>query len=256
MKAFGVKPVIVCPEDARPAVEKISQCVGLQIPVSMDVITFTKDADKAALQADEILSAAKPAAIISIEAPGCNENGRYHNAIGLDVTALEAKMDVLFEKAQAMGILNIAIGDLGNEIGMGAIAQTLNTYIPYAGQGRCNCGCGGGIAVKTKADNLITATVSDWGCYAMIAALAYLKEDPDILHTHELEMRALTCGCENGLIDMGGQHIPAIDGFGLEINMPIVQLMYELVKSALGLKQTCKTWFEKVEALNFFDNRP
>lgn len=255
-KAFGVKPIIICPEDARHAVEKIATCVGLQIPVSMDVITFTKDADKAASQADEILSAAKPAAIISIEAPGCNKDGCYHNAIGMDVTALEAKMDVLFEKAQAMGVLNIAIGDLGNEIGMGAIAQTLETYIPYAGLGRCNCGCGGGIAATTKADNLITATVSDWGCYAMIAALAYLKEDLDIMHTPKLEKCALTCGCENGLIDMGGEHIPAIDGFGLQINMPIVQLMYELVKSALGLKQICKTWFEKVESLNFFNNQP
>ena len=164
VKAFGVKPVIICPEDARNAVEKIAACLGLEIPVTIDVITFTKDADKAAAQADEILATAKPVAIISIEAPGCNKDGHYHNAIGLDVTALEAKMDVLFEKAQAMGILNIAIGDLGNEIGMGAIAQTLETYIPYAGQGRCNCGCGGVIAVKTKADNLITASVSDWGC--------------------------------------------------------------------------------------------
>lgn len=132
----------------------------------------------------------------------------------------------------------------------------LKSYIPYAGQGRCNCSCGGGIAVKTKADNQITATVSHWGCYTMIAALAYLKEDPDIMHTPELEKRALTCGCENGLIDMGGQHIPAIDGFGLEINLPIVQLMYELVKSALALKQTCKPWFNKVESLNFFEMQP
>ena len=75
------------------------------------------------------------------------------------------------------------------------------------------------------------------------------------MHTPELEKCALVCGCENGLIEMGGEHIPAIDGFGLEINMPIVQLMYELVKSALGLKQTCKTWFEKVEALNFFETQ-
>ena len=263
VKAFGVKPIIICPEENRQAVEHMSACVGLhlrydlkelmEIPVSMGMITFTKDASKAAAQADEILAAAKPAAVISIEAPGCNEEGHYHNAIGLEVTELEAKMDVLFEKAQAMGILNIAIGDLGNEIGMGAIADTLNEYIPYAAKGRCNCGCGGGIAVKTKTDNLITATVSDWGCYAMIAAIAYLKENLDIMHTPELEKRTLICGCENGMIDMYGWLIPAIDGFGLEINMPIVQLMYEMVKSALGLKQTCKTWFEKVEELKFFE---
>lgn len=263
VKAFGVKPVIVCPEENRQAVTSMSACVGLhlredlqelrEIPLSMGMVTFTKDAEEAPRQADALLSALPPAAVIAIEAPGCNAAGFYHNAIGLDVTELEAKMDVLFEKAQAMGILNIAIGDLGNEIGMGAIAETLERHIPYAAKGRCSCGCGGGIAVKTKADTLITATVSDWGCYAMIAALAYLKEDPEIMHTPELEKEALTCGCRNGMVDMHGWLIPAIDGFGLEFQMPIVQLMGEMVRSALRLKTTCKTWFEKVEELKFFE---
>ena len=263
VKAFGVKPIIICPEENRKAVENLSACVGLhlredldelrEIPVSMGMITFTKDAAAAADQADRILAAAKPAAVISIEAPGCNEQGVYHNAIGQEVTQLEAKMDVLFEKAQAMGILNIAIGDLGNEIGMGAIADTLERYIPYAAKGRCSCGCSGGIAVKTRADTLITATVSDWGCYAMIAALAYLKENLDIMHTPELEKEALLCGSRSDLIDMYGWQIPAIDGFGTEIILPIVQLMREMVRSALNLKATCKTWFEKVEDLKFFE---
>ena len=265
VKAFGVKPIVICPEENRRAVENMSACVGLhlredleelkQIPVSMGLITFTKDAKLAAAQADQILAAAPPAAVISIEAPGCNEEGAYHNAIGQSVTELEAKMDVLFEKAQAMGILNIAIGDLGNEIGMGAIADTLASSIPYAAKGSCNCSCGGGIAVKTKADNLITATVSDWGCYAMIAMLAYLLEDPDIMHTPEQEKEALVCACRSGMIDMYGWMIPAIDGFGPEIQLPLVQLMGELVKSALKLKTTCKTWFEKVEELKFFEDK-
>ena len=43
-----------------------------------------------------------------------------------------------------MGVLNIAIGDLGNEIGMGAIRETLERYIPYAAPNACRCGCGGG----------------------------------------------------------------------------------------------------------------
>ena len=263
VKAFGAKPVIVCPKDNYEAVKHLAACVGLhlfenmddlrEIPVSMGVICFTSDGEKAAAQADEIIARDNPKAVISIECPGANEKGVYHNATGLDVTELEAKQDVLFEKLQDMGVLNIAIGDLGNEIGMGAIRETLEKFIPYAGQGACRCGCGGGIAVRTKADNIITATVSDWGCYAMIAALAYLKEDPEIMHSPELERKAMETASSSGMIDMYGWLIPAIDGFGLEINMPIVALMQELVKSALGLKETCRTWFEKVEDLHFFD---
>lgn len=262
VKAFGAKPIIICPEDNYEAVKNMSACVGLhlfedidtlkEIPVSMGVITFTKDADKASAQADEIIAKATPTAVISIECPGANELGVYHNAIGLEVSQLEAKQDVLFEKLQAMGVLNIAIGDLGNEIGMGTISDTLEKYIPYARRGACSCGCGGGIAVKTKADNIITATVSDWGCYAMIAAMAYLLEDVEVMQTAELEKEAITCASRSGMIDMYGWLIPAIDGFGLEITLPIVSLMREVVISALKLKKTCKTWFEKVEELHYF----
>ena len=51
------------------------------------------------------------------------------------MTDLEAKMDILFDKLRAMGVLNIAIGDLGNEIGMGTIAPHLHKHIPYANEG-------------------------------------------------------------------------------------------------------------------------
>ena len=265
VKAFGAKPIIICPEDNYEAVKRLAPCVGLhlfeevnelfEIPVSMGVMTFTKDKAKAEECADEIIRKAPPKAVVSIECPGANAKGVYHNATGLDVTELEAKQDVLFEKLRKMGVLNIAIGDLGNEIGMGAISETLEKYIPYARKGACKCGCEGGIAVTTKADNLITATVSDWGCYAMIAALAYLTRNIDVMHTAELEREAMLTASSAGMIDMYGWLIPAIDGFGLDINLPIVSLMRELVASSLSLEETCKTWFEKVDELKYFDGK-
>ena len=265
VKAFDAKPVIICPTDNYHAVKALSACVGLhlfedmtellEIPASMGVITFTKNKSEAEKEAERIIKTAPPKAVVSIEAPGENARGVYHNAVGLEVTELEAKMDVLFEKLQKLGILNIAIGDLGNEIGMGAIAETLEKYIPYASEGGCKCGCGGGIAVRTKADNLITATVSDWGCYAMIAALAYLKEDIDIMHTAELEKEAMICASRSGMIDMYGWLIPAIDGFGIEINASIVSLMRETVKSTLALGEKVEHWFSEVEKLGYFERR-
>ena len=264
VKALGAKPIIICPEDNYEAVKKLAAAVGLhlfediqtlcEIPVSMGVYKFTKDASLAEACADEIISRAMPKAVVSIECPGANSLGVYHNATGLDVTELEAKQDVLFEKLQKMGVLNIAIGDLGNEIGMGAIGEALEKYIPYARAGACRCGCGGGIAVKTSADNIITATVSDWGCYAMIASLAYLVRDVDVMHTAEIERETMLTASGAGMIDMYGWLIPAIDGFGFEITLPIVSLMRELVRSALSLEETCKTWFSKVDELGYFEN--
>lgn len=237
-KGLGVKLVLVCPEECEKAVLKMAACADVELTVEV----FTKDGQAAPKQADALIEKYKPAAVVSIECPGCNPQGVYHNATGVDVTAIEAKQDVLFEKLQKIGVLNIAIGDLGNEIGMGAITETLNTYIPKGGE----------IGVYTKTDNLITATVSDWGCYAMIAAMAFLLEDAGIMHTKELEQQVLRCGAENGLVDMYGAHIPAIDGFDLGIMLPIVELMGNMVKRALELKETCKPWFDQVKQLGYF----
>ena len=248
VKAFGARPVLVCPEECRQAVYALAEAIGLSVSEDLEHIChiglaiFTKDADKAPIQADALIAKACPTAVVSIECPGCNAQGIYHNATGIDVTALEAKQDVLFEKLQQKGILNIAIGDLGNEIGLGSIKNTLDTYIPG----------GETIGVHTKTDNLITATTSDWGCYAMIAALAFLLEDSSIMHSKDLELEVLKAGSSNGLVDMYGEHIPAVDGFGTGIMLPMVELMENLVKRALELRQTCKNWFDQVEGLGFF----
>ena len=243
IKAFGAKPVIICPGECADAVEHIAESIGYSLE---DVISFTKDEALAEKCADEILSRGVPDAVIAIECPGKNAKGVYHNAKGTDVTHLEAKQDVLFEKLRDMGVMNIAIGDLGNEIGMDAIGDYIREKIPFAGEGGCSCGCEGGICVCTKADNIITATVSDWGCCSLIAMLAFMLENPDIMHGADIEKTALETAVNYGLIDMTGEGVPAIDGFGTDIVLPIVTLMKELVCSTLNLRGSCKIWFEKL----------
>lgn len=263
VKGFNVRPIIICPEDNIEAVKNLAYVVGLhfhdtiegiyEYPLSIAGIQFTKDFNRAEYEAEDLIRKGIPSAVISIECPGANCKGVYHNAVGLDVTELEAKQDILFRKLKERGVLNIAIGDLGNEIGMGTIKEHIEEYIPYASKGRCICGCNGGIAASEKADNIITATVSDWGCYGLIAALAYLKSDIDIMHTKEMEEEAMKTASRSGMIDMYGDLIPAIDGCCMEMNSSIVSLMRETIKSALELKTKCETWFDKVIELGFYD---
>ncbi len=265
VKAFNVKPAIICPEDNLEAIKNLAYVIGLHLydnlddlkkyPISMAAIAFTKDNKKADKMADTIISKGLPSAVISIECPGANKEGRYHNALGLDVSDLEAKQDILFTKLQNRGILNIAIGDLGNEIGMGTIKSQLDKYIPFAAKGKCSCECNGGIGVFTKADNIITATVSDWGCYGLIAAIAYLKKDLEIMHTKELQEEAMVVASRSGMIDMYGWLVPAIDGFGVSMNRSIVNLMRECVEYAIKLEKTCSNWFEEVIELGFYENK-
>jgi hypothetical protein len=265
VKAFGAKPVVICPEDNLLAVENLAYDMGLHLykdietvkkyPVSMAVIPFTKDIERAPIQADKLIAEGLPSAVVTIEAPGANRLGVYHNATGLDLSELESKADVLFKKLQAAGVTNISIGDLGNEIGMGTLKDHLYKYIPYAAPEACRCPCKGGIAAETAADNIVTATTSDWGAYGMIAALAFLKGNLDIMISPELERQAIRTASRSGMIDMYGWLIPAIDGFNEEINVTIVQLMRELVRNASSseVKKLNETWFKKTIDLKFFE---
>ncbi len=241
-KIFGVKTVIICPEDAETAVGKMSEYIG----INPQTVVFTKDIDKAEKQAKSIIDFYNPDAVVSIECPSANKNGRYHNAGGVDVTDIEAKTDILFDMLAEKGVPNIAIGDLGNEIGMGTISDCIENHIPSD----CNC-CGkGGITAKTKSDNIITATVSDWGCYALICMLSYLTDNLDIMHDSSLQEKMMIVASENGLIDMTGEHIPAIDGFGVKITGLIVDLMRETMLNTIDCRDKFQRQFEIISERN------
>ena len=262
--AFRAKPVIICPPDSVEAVKKCASVVGLHIyediktvmelPLSMGVVPFTKDAGEAASQVDSILAQVEPAAVISVEAPGANGCGHYHNAVGQDVTELEAKTDVLWNRLKELGVLNIAIGDLGNEIGMGSIAGHIRKYVPFTDKGECQCGCGGGILAASVTDHIITATCSDWGCYGLMAALAYLKKDMEILHHEEMEAEVMRVASRSGMIDMTGSLLPGIDGFNTRMNTGIVSLMRQCTAYAVRYSHNSDHWFGPVLAKGFFDS--
>ena len=261
--AFGAKPIIVCPEDSVQAVKNCAAVVGLHIyediadvlelPMSMGVQRFTKDVNRAGDEADALLAQGMPAAVISIEAPGANDVGVYHNAGGLDVSALEAKSVVLWEKLRALGVPSVAIGDLGNEIGMGRIAEHIRTYVPFTDKGECSCGCRGGILAASTTDCIITATCSDWGCYGLMAAIAYLKRDIDILQTEEMETELMRAAARCGLIDMTGSLLPGIDGFDTKLNVSILSLMRQCTDYALRYSHNSDRWFGPVLAKHFFE---
>lgn len=262
VQAFDAKPVIICPEDNIEAVKKCARVVGLHcyedldkvaaLPISMGVITFTKDRSEAEEQAEQIIRKILPKAVIAIEAPGANECGEYHNSIGVNITELEAKTDVLFQKLKDRGVLNFAIGDLGNEIGMGTIKEHIRKYIPYTAKNQCKCDCHSGILANTCADNIITATVSDWGCYGLMAAIAFLKNDLDIFHKGDMEMEVMRVATRNGIIDMTGSLIPGIDGFNTKMNVNIVELMRQCVGYAMKFGGKTDHWFDNVIAKGFF----
>jgi hypothetical protein len=262
VRGFDAKPLIICPQEAAVAMGELLKAAGLLYradpeelkngPPGVGIHVFTKDPPAAAAEAEQLVAWGRPSYVIAIEAPGAHDRGVYHNALGRDVSALEAKSDRLFAALQEAGTPSLAIGDLGNECGMGALRDTLIRYVPYAAPGRCSCGCGGGIAASTVADVVITATVSNWAAYGITAALGYLLGMPNLLHTPELEDRLLAAAADAGLVDMYGEAIPAVDGLNSTLIKAMITLMGECVTNARAHEETCKTWFAQTIALGFF----
>lgn len=260
VRAYDAKPLIICPAENVVAVKNCAPLVGLHLyesveevlamPESFGVIPFTKKKEEAQAQVKQLFQSGMPKVVISTEAPGANEKGEYHNALGINMTELEAKMDVLFDAARERKIPTFAVGDLGNEIGMGAIADHITRYIPYAGKGNCKCGCKGGLLARTAADYLITATVSDWGVYALISAVAYLKGDIGIMHDADMEERVLRECARSGMVDMTGSLLPGIDGFDVKMNCMVVNLMRETTLYAIGYEN--QNWFDVTLAKGFY----
>jgi hypothetical protein len=262
----GIKPVFVVPSEALPAIKALSAVMGFHLreslaemkamPLSAGFVEFTKSAGSAEHSSDLLCDTAKnagcfPKFCIAIEVSGANKKGIYHNAAGIDVTAIQAKSDVLFAHLREKGVPSIAIGDLGNECGMASLAADIEKYIPRAAA--CECGCGGGILAAGAADTVLTATVSNWGAYGICAALAWLTQNTAALYTPELEERALAAANAAGLIDMYGWQIPSVDGMNLSKTKALITLMNECVLSAIELKETCKTWFDKIIELGYFE---
>ncbi|HEY2615791.1 MAG TPA: glutamate cyclase domain-containing protein [Acetobacteraceae bacterium] len=102
---------------------------------------------------------------LSIERCGRSADGAPRNMRGEDISAFTTPLDELF---LAGPWRRIAIGDGGNEIGMGSLpASLIGAHVAH----------GETIACATPADHLIVAGVSNWGAYALIGALAVIRDD-------------------------------------------------------------------------------
>ncbi len=110
--------------------------------------------EQAEREADEVLAKLKPQAIVSIERPGLAADGRYYNMRGEDISPRCAYFDPFLDRASCP---TIAIGDGGNEIGMGNIREAIAGLDINASVTGC--------------DELLVADVSNWGAYGLITFL-------------------------------------------------------------------------------------
>ena len=170
------------------------------------------------LHADAVrmLNEFSPRSVISVERAGITPRGTYHNMLGQDFSEGRARIDYVVQQAQSRGIPTVGVGDGGNEIGMGAVADAVHKYIPH---GEILC-------AQLATDVLLPAGVSNWGCDAIQSALAILTGKPELLHTSALERRLIDAAANAGLVDGNtGKCEPTVDGLPLDVHAGIVELL-------------------------------
>lgn len=153
---------------------------------------------------------------VAVERCGRSGDGRPRNMRGVDVSAWTAPLDDLFLGGNWT---RIAVGDGGNEIGMGRLpAELIARTVPNGEQ----------IACVTSCDHLVVAGVSNWGAYGLMAALAvqraawssiikkFLTAERDLSVTRAIVDKA---GAVDGVT---ARREPTVDGFGAEIHGALI----------------------------------
>lgn len=190
----------------------------------VSMLPFTTSDAEAPAEARRVLDEFQPALLFSTERVGRALDGAYYSMRAVDYGMGRSRIDFVFDEALRRGVPTVAVGDGGNEIGMGAITEAVKAHVKF----------GETIAAITSADVLVTAACSNWGCYAISAALAARLKDVRLLNTPELERHLLLRGVDIGLINsVDGLVDPNVDGMPLDTHVALVEMLRAVVRPAL-----------------------
>ncbi|WP_017755114.1 DUF4392 domain-containing protein [Calidifontibacillus oryziterrae] len=158
--------------------------------------------------------------LVAIEQMGIAIDGNYYNMAGNPINEPMARFDSLFVLAREKGITTIGIGDGGNEIGMG------NLY-PFLFQSLKN----GWIANITHVNYIITAGVSNWGAYGLVACMSCLNRQV-LLHEPIDEKHLLRVIVQAGAVDgKTSRRELSVDGLPLEKHKEIISNLQAVIRT-------------------------
>lgn len=175
---LGLNPLILCGDPLYSVLQAHYQCYPLSVNQYQQLPAI----------AEQALAKLQPALVVAIERPGFSANGRYHNMRGEDISERCASFDCFLTQARCP---TLAIGDGGNEIGMGNVAAALN-QLSQQGQLSINPSI-------TQCDQLVIADVSNWAAWGLIAMLSLLRGQNLLANASPLPL--LRFLIDNGCID-------------------------------------------------------
>ena len=165
--------------------------------------------------------------VIACERAGPAKDGHCYTMRGIDMTSkgLIAPLHKIVDRARGdKNVLFLAIGDGGNELGMGKVYESIVSN-PSIRNGSL-------IAATMPADYLIAASVSNWGGYALASACACVKLDDSVEKLDPLEFipkssdevnlldRCVKAGCRDGV---SGEMECTVDGMPLKTSLDCLE---------------------------------
>lgn len=217
LEQLGKRVVLITDHYSKDILEHCSITKKINAPIEIIAqkteIEFSKD----------ILRKYQPSHIIAVERPGRNVEGKFYSMLGEDISAIVPNTDILFEEASKQGIITIAIGDGGNELGMGKIHSYVTESISN-GQQICATFC---------TDLLIIAGVSNWGGYALTAALS-IQARQMLLHDINMEKILLERIVGIGAIDgYSKKRTLTVDGLSWQENIRVFEMLRNTAEEAI-----------------------
>lgn len=185
--------------------------------MSAEVHPFVPNSEAAALI--RLYTDFKPDLIFAIERPGKAADGHCHSMRGEILSDLTPSLDLFFELAARDQKPTLAIGDGGNEIGMGRLYEKIIKQVPKGDE----------IAAVTAADVLMPASVSNWGAYVLIGALSLLS-GKNLLIPSETASELLHTMVDMGAVD-GATKLrqTTVDGYSYEENQSIIMAVHGML---------------------------
>ena len=206
LQEIGAEPHVVTDENCRQVVDVACQDA---VP-GIDVRAIP--AQGGAEACHRLLDELRPSHIIALERPGMAADGHYYNFRGKTIDHLLGDTHTLFTDTDA---ITVAIGDGGNELGLGAMADAVCATAPM---GQLVC-------AREQADYTLVAGVSNWWGWGLAAALGS-ETGKDLLPSDEDELRRARLVMEAGAVDgvLGTPEL-MVDGLSMEQNLDILRAL-------------------------------
>jgi hypothetical protein len=191
---------------------------GPKLNLRASIYPFPAEVDETTLQ--RLYTDFNPDLVFAIERPGKSADGLCHSMRGEVISDLTPSLDPFFELAARDHKPTLAIGDGGNEIGMGRLYDAVVKQVPK----------GEAIAAVTAADILMPAAVSNWGAYVLVGALSLLS-GRDLLISAETASDLLHTMVDMGAVDGATKRQEVtVDGYSFEENQAVIKAVHDLLR--------------------------